>query len=98
MHSLKAAAGASKRAFSTSLYLWAAMPRLGPKASDLKQQFTIPKGIPKRIEGVEDYGITKLRIGLRHSAMVSEDGNLYTFGSGNWGVLGHGGEEDVRFD
>jgi alpha-tubulin suppressor-like RCC1 family protein len=23
---------------------------------------------------------------------------LYTFGSGNWGVLGHGSETDVRFD
>jgi alpha-tubulin suppressor-like RCC1 family protein len=27
-----------------------------------------------------------------------EDGNLFTFGSGNWGVLGHGNETDVRFD
>jgi alpha-tubulin suppressor-like RCC1 family protein len=23
---------------------------------------------------------------------------LYTFGSGNWGTLGHGSENDVRFD
>lgn len=23
---------------------------------------------------------------------------MYTFGSGNWGSLGHGNEKDVRFD
>jgi alpha-tubulin suppressor-like RCC1 family protein len=27
-----------------------------------------------------------------------EYGELYTYGSGNWGVLGHGVEKDVRFD
>ena len=27
-----------------------------------------------------------------------EEGHLYTFGSGNWGVLGHGTEADVKFD
>lgn len=27
-----------------------------------------------------------------------EDGKLYTFGSGNWGPLGHGSEKDVKFD
>lgn len=30
--------------------------------------------------------------------MISEDGQLYMFGSGNWGVLGQGNETDVRFD
>lgn len=27
--------------------------------------------------------------------MITEDGALYTFGSGNWGVLGHGNEKSV---
>jgi alpha-tubulin suppressor-like RCC1 family protein len=35
---------------------------------------------------------------MRHSAVISEDGKLYMFGSGNWGVLGQGNEKDVRFD
>ena len=35
---------------------------------------------------------------MRHSAAISEDGNLYMFGSGNWGILGQGDERDVRFD
>lgn len=28
---------------------------------------------------------------------MSSDGKLYTFGNGNWGVLGHGNEENIKF-
>lgn len=48
----------------------------------------------------------KLFVGLRHSAIISSNyfiiillidvGDLYTFGSGNWGVLGHGNEKDSK--
>lgn len=38
-----------------------------------------------------------MRIGLRHSAVISKEGDLYTFGNGNWGVLGHGTEDKVSF-
>ena len=30
--------------------------------------------------------------------MINKDGQLYTFGNGNWGVLGHGNEDNIRFD
>jgi Regulator of chromosome condensation (RCC1) repeat len=30
--------------------------------------------------------------------MLIDTGNLFTFGSGNWGILGHGNEKDIRFD
>jgi len=35
---------------------------------------------------------------MRHSAAISKDGKLYMFGSGNWGILGQGNEQDARFD
>ena len=53
--------------------------------------------MPKRIKEFDDLKISKLVVGNRHSAAISEDGLLYTFGSGNWGVLGHGTETDVSF-
>lgn len=35
-------------------------------------------------------------IGQRHSAVVTEEGDLYTFGSGSWGALGHGNEKAIN--
>ncbi len=86
------------RGFANSVYLWASNPKLGPKASNLKQQISIPKGVPKRIEAFDDLNVQTLKVGQRHSAVSSEDGRLCMFGSGNWGVLGQGNEKDVRFD
>jgi len=37
-------------------------------------------------------------MGMRHSAVISDDGRLYMFGNGNWGILGQGDEKNVRFD
>ena len=33
---------------------------------------------------------------MRHSAVVTEEGHLYTFGSGLWGALGHGNEDHIH--
>ena len=58
----------------------------------------MPKGLPKRIEAFDELNVKTLRVGMRHSAAICEDGNLYTFGQGNWGVLGHGSENFVSFN
>jgi hypothetical protein len=47
------------------------MPRLGPKATEIKQQLSIPKGTPQRIKAFDNLNIKKLLIGLRHSAAIS---------------------------
>ena len=61
----------SKRRFSNSVYIWTAMPRLGPKAGEMKQALVIPKGVPKKVEALEDKGVKKLMVGQRHSAVVT---------------------------
>jgi alpha-tubulin suppressor-like RCC1 family protein len=52
-------------------------------------------GNPKRIAAFDEINVDKLRIGLKHSAVVTEEGALYMFGSGNYGVLGLGNENYV---
>jgi hypothetical protein len=61
----------AKKTFSTSVYMWQSMPRLGPKATELKQQFVIPKGMPKKIEAFDGLNVKNLQIGLRHSAAIT---------------------------
>lgn len=55
------------------------------------------RGVPERVAFFDDLNVQTLRIGIRHSAVISEDGGLYMFGGGNWGVLGQGNETDISF-
>ena len=50
------------------------MPRLGPKATEIKQQIAIPKGTPKKIDAFDNLNAKKLHVGMRHSAVIT--GNL----------------------
>ena len=59
---------------------------------------TMQKGRPQRIAFFDDVDVTKLRLGMRHSAALSGDGRLFMFGSGNWGILGQGNEQNVSHD
>lgn len=93
--SSKAVAEAEKK--THGVYLWSKLPRLGAKGGAVSTNFSMPKGTPKRITEFDDMNVQKLRVGLRHSAVISEEGQLYTFGQGNWGVLGHGNENNVNF-
>lgn len=65
--------------------------------TSVKERYQMPKGLPARVEAFDDLNVKTLRVGLRHSAVITEDGQLYTFGNGNWGVLGHGNENDINF-
>jgi alpha-tubulin suppressor-like RCC1 family protein len=75
------------------------MPTISPKASaQISQQLQIPKGVPSRVAAFDGLNIHKLFVGLRASAALSNDGRLYLFGSGNYGVLGQGTEKDAKFN
>jgi len=82
---------------STGVYLWGKMPRMGAKSGNLRVALEMPKGKPTRVPAFDDLNVKTLKIGLRHSAAISADGDLYTFGNGNWGVLGHGDEDSINY-
>ena len=86
------------RAMSTSVYMWSpSTARVGSKTGAASVKYGMPKGAPKRIEAFDNLDVKTIRMGLRHSAVITKDGSLYTFGNGNWGVLGHGSESFISF-
>ena len=51
------------------------------------------KNIPCLVYDLQDYFITNISCGWYHTAAVSEEGKLFTWGRGKLGVLGLGNEE-----
>lgn len=48
---------ATKANKQTSFYIWTLMPRVGPKATEIKQQLAIPKGVPTRVAAFDNLNI-----------------------------------------
>ncbi|XP_002526126.2 PH, RCC1 and FYVE domains-containing protein 1 [Ricinus communis] len=54
--------------------------------------------IPKRISGpLEGLQVASVTCGPWHTALVTSTGQLFTFGDGTFGVLGHGDRENVAY-
>lgn len=54
--------------------------------------------IPKRISGpLEGLQVASVSCGPWHTALVTSTGQLFTFGDGTFGVLGHGDRENVAY-
>ncbi len=45
---------------------------------------------PMLVEGLRDKNVVRVAAGGSHSAAVTESGQLYTWGKGSYGRLGHG--------
>jgi alpha-tubulin suppressor-like RCC1 family protein len=87
--------------FSTSaptgknqLYMWLSNVSPGKRKDDYTNYFTLAN-YPRKVNFFDDKNPIELYMGPRHSGVITENGELYTFGTGNWGVLGHGNEEAV---
>lgn len=81
----------------SSFYLWLSNVNPGIRTDDYKNRLSM-KTIPQKIDFFEGKNPVFSYCGPRHSAVITENGQLYTFGSGNWGVLGHGDEKSVPFN
>ncbi|XP_051139394.1 PH, RCC1 and FYVE domains-containing protein 1-like isoform X2 [Andrographis paniculata] len=54
--------------------------------------------IPKRISGpLEGLHVATVSCGPWHTALITSTGQLFTFGDGTFGVLGHGSRENVLY-
>ncbi|KAF5185133.1 Regulator of chromosome condensation (RCC1) family protein [Thalictrum thalictroides] len=54
--------------------------------------------IPKRVSGpLEGVQVLSVACGTWHSALVTSNGKLYTFGDGTFGVLGHGNRDSIAY-
>jgi len=85
--------------FSTSsnknqLYIWICNVSPGRRKDDYTNFLKISNS-PRKVDFFNDKNPIDLYMGPRHSAVITENGDMYTFGTGNWGVLGHGNENSV---
>eukprot|EP01083_Nonionella_stella_P076243 207667_1 len=52
--------------------------------------------IPRLIEPLRSFKVAHVAVGLSHSLVLTEDGNVWSFGSGEHGRLGHGESAEFR--
>jgi alpha-tubulin suppressor-like RCC1 family protein len=52
------------------------------------------ENLPKLVEALAGMKVVEVSAGNVHTAVVTAEGDMYTFGGGGRGRLGHGGEED----
>ena len=79
---------------SNQLYLWLSNVNPGIRVDDYKNKLKI-SSTPIKIDFFDDKDPQYVYCGPRSSAVITCNGDVYTFGSGNWGVLGHGDEKSI---
>lgn len=67
----------------------------GRRSEDYKNKLQVSNH-PKKLEFFDGKDPKYVYMGPRHSGVICKNGELYTFGSGNWGVLGHGDEKSIK--
>lgn len=80
-----------------SVYAWKSNVSFGKRTDDYAISAKSISKTPVKIEFFEGKSPIYTYVGPRHSAVVTKSGELYTYGSGNWGILGHGDEKSVIY-
>ena len=80
----------------TSLYLWKSNVNVGMKKNDLKSRLSLTNQ-PYRVRFFDDKPLKYIYCGIRHSGALTENGELYMFGSNVYGNLGVGNNKDYSY-
>ncbi len=80
----------------TVLYMWISSIILGRKKSDYSSRFNFSH-TPTQLNFFNDKNPKQVFTGTRHHGVITEDGNLYTFGDAYKGVLGHGNDLKISY-
>lgn len=51
--------------------------------------------VPEVVRGSNNLDVYRVACSTRHAMLITRDGDIYTWGCGVGGVLGHGGDMDV---
>lgn len=80
----------------TSLYLWKSSVAPGMKKNDLKSRLSLSNE-PTRVKFFDDKPLKYVYCGIRHSGALTENGELYMFGTNVYGGLGIGNNKDYSY-
>lgn len=80
----------------TNLYMWISSVIPGRKREDYSNRFVFSHD-PIKMDFFEGKNPKQVFAGTRHHGVITEDGNLYTFGEGYRGILGHGNDMNIPF-
>jgi len=86
----------TKENFNTKVYMWMSNASLGRNKKDYSNKINFWK--PKKLDFFDDKNPKQIFSGIRHHAVITKDGNLYTFGDGYKGILGHGNDLNIPFN
>jgi len=86
----------NNESIKTELYMWNSSVIPGRKKSDYSSRFNFTH-IPTKINFFDGKNPKQVFTSPRHYGVITEDGNLYTFGDGFKGILGHGNDMKISY-